>query len=141
MLLAPNGTYIGLGTDNRAFWVRITADTFNSPPAVPWIVSPKPGDMLYCGNSASLDWDIPYDDKGIADYEVMLEKWPTYCSTWCSAFGVSSVIVSSDRLDITNYLECDVPYRWIVRARDTEGAWSGWSEWVYFKVFAYVPVP
>jgi hypothetical protein len=138
MILAPDGTYVGLRGQNKAFWVKISVNLRNTPPAIPAIVSPQGNASLYCGQSASLDWDIPYDDTGIADYEVALEKWPLSCGTWCSVFTTSSIVVTSDSLDISNQLECDVPFRWAVRARDKDGAWSPWSEWTYFKVFSVV---
>jgi len=139
MLRSPDGTFVGLRSENKAFWVRIVVNLPpNSPPAIPAIVSPQNNVSLYCGQSAALDWDIPSDDTGIADYEVALEKWPLSCGTWCSAFNSNSVLVASDSLDITHQLECDVPFRWQVRARDKDGAWSGWSEWTYFKVFSVV---
>jgi len=134
MLLAPDGTYFGLGVENKAFWVRIVVNVPNSPPAVPAIVSPLQGGVLYCGYTNTLDWGIPYDDKGIADYEVMLEISPTYCSSGCSVFGSDSTFVASDQLDVSNYLKCGVSHRWNVRARDNEGAWSGWSDWTEFRV-------
>lgn len=134
MLLAPDGTYFGLGVKNKAFWVRLVVNVPNSPPAVPAIVSPQKGGTLECNTTSYLDWDIPYDNGGIAEYEVMLEISSTYCSSGCSVFGSGSTFVSSDQLDVSNYLKCGLPYRWSVRARDNEGAWSGWSEWTEFNV-------
>jgi len=134
MLLAPDGTYFGLGVENKAFWVRIVINVPNSPPAVPPNVSPLQGGVLYCGYTDTLDWDIPYDDKGVSEYEVMLEKLSDSCSSGCSVFGSSSIVVPGDQLDVTNYLQCGVPYRWSVRARDNEGAWSDWSDWTEFRV-------
>ena len=138
MLRAPDGTLFGMGTENKSFWVKIVVPVPNSPPAVPGIVSPLYGSTLYCNYPAYLDWNIPYDEGSVVEYEVMLEKWPAYCFTWCSAFGGSSVFVSNDTLDISTYLECDVPYRWSVRARDNDGAWSGWSTWTEFNVYYFI---
>ena len=135
MLRAPDGTVFGLGVENKAFWVRIVVDLPNSPPAVPGIVSPQQRDIMYCTATYDLDWDIPYDDNGIAEYEVMLEKSPSSCLAWCSAFSTSSVFVTSDTLDVSQYLDCGVLHRWRVRARDNDGAWSGWTEWMEFNVY------
>jgi hypothetical protein len=138
MLLAPDGTYFGLGVENKSFWVRITVEQQNSPPAVPAIVQPVRDGTLYCNTTAYLDWDVPYDDSGVVEYEVMLEGVSEYCYSWCPVFGESSVIVSTDYLDVTQYLQCDAPHRWNVRARDNEGAWSAWSGWIEFKVYSYI---
>ena len=138
MLLAPDGTLFGLGSENQTFWVRIVVEVPNSPPGVPTIVNPQQGEILYCNVAASLDWNIPYDDGNVVEYEVMLETWTEYCFSWCSVFGESSVFVSTDYLDITQYLGCDTPYRWNIRARDNEGAWSGWSGWVEFTTEPYI---
>ena len=135
MLLAPDGTYFGLGVENKSFWVRIAVNVPNSQPDIPAIVSPQHGSALYCGYPNSLDWTIPSDDSGVVEYEVVLEKWPATCFSWCSAFSTSSVFVSTDSLDVSNYLECNVNYRWSVRARDNDGAWSGWTNWTEFTVY------
>jgi len=136
MILAPDGTYFGLGVENKAFWVRIVVNVPNSAPAVPAIVSPPQGGSLYCGYPNALDWTVPYDDTGVVEYEVMLEKYAQVCYSWCSAFSTSSVFVSTDSLDVTNYLECGVSHRWRVRAKDRDGAWSGWSNWTEFIVYS-----
>lgn len=136
MLLAPDGTYFGLGVENKSFWVRIVVNVPNQQPDIPAIVSPQQGGTLYCGYPNALDWTIPYDDNGVVEYEVMLEKWPRACYSWCSAFSTSSVLVSTDSLDVSNYLECGVSHRWSVRARDGNGAWSGWSNWTEFIVYS-----
>jgi hypothetical protein len=137
MLLAPDGTYFGLGAENKSFWVKINAETQNSPPTVPAIILPEYGGILYCDVPAYLDWDVPYDDGAVVEYEVMLEGISKYCFSWCSVFQTSSVFVSVDHLDVSDYMECDAPYRWNVRARDNEGAWSGWSGWSEFKAEVY----
>jgi hypothetical protein len=135
MILAPDGTYFGLGLENKSFWVRITVNAPNPPPGVPSVVNPVQGGFLYCGYSNFLGWTVPYDDKGVVEYEVMLEKSVQTCYTWCSAFPTSSVFVATDSLDVSNILECDVSYRWSVRAKDTDGAWSGWTNWTEFIVY------
>jgi hypothetical protein len=132
MLLAPDGTYFGLGMENKSFWVKIVVNVPNSPPNVPAVFSPKSGELLSCGEAVILDWDVPYDDKGIAEYEVMLEASANYCSSGCSVFNSPSTFVSSDVLDVSRYLKCGIWYRWNVRARDTDGAWSDWSKWTEF---------
>lgn len=138
MLLAPDGTYFGLGVENKSFWVRITVELQNSPPAVPAIVQPVSGGTLFCNTTAYLDWDIPYDDGGVVEYEVMVEGMSNYCYSWCSVFETGSVFVTTDYLDVTGSLGCDAPHRWNVRAKDREGAWSGWSGWIEFKVYSYI---
>jgi hypothetical protein len=135
MLLAPDGPYFGLGIENKSFWVRIVVNVPNSPPDVPAIVSPLQGAKLYCGYSNSLDWSIPFDDSGVVEYEVILEKFTETCYSWCSAFSTGSVFVAADSLDVSNYLECGASHRWSVRARDKDGAWSGWSNWTEFVVY------
>jgi hypothetical protein len=70
------------------------------------------------------------------EYEVMLETWPTYCFSWCSVFSTSSVIVATDSVDVKDYLQCDISHRWSVRAKDRDGAWSGWSNWTEFMVYS-----
>jgi len=139
MLLAPDGTYFGLGVENRAFWVRIAVELSNQPPAIPGIISPQQASTLYCGDSTALDWTVAYDDSGVAEYEVMLESWPYYCYTWCSVFNTSSVFVTGDALDVIQYLACNTNYRWRVRAKDNDGAWGDWSAWTEFSV--YPPTP
>ena len=136
MLLAPDGTYFGLGVENKSFWVRIVVNVPNSPPAVPAVVSPVQSGVLYCGYPNFLDWTVPYDDTGVVEYEVMLETWPTYCFSWCSVFSTSSVVVATDSLDVKDYLQCDISHRWSVRAKDRDGAWSGWSNWTEFMVYS-----
>jgi hypothetical protein len=135
MLLAPDGTYFGLGVENKSFWVRIVVNVPNSPPGVPAIVSPVHDSFLYCGYPNSLDWTVPYDDGGVVEYELMLEKSVQTCYTWCSAFPTSSVFLATDSLDVSNLLECNVTYRWSVRAKDQDGAWSGWTNWTKFTVY------
>jgi hypothetical protein len=135
MLLAPDGTYFGLGAQNKAFWVRIVVNVPNQLPGVPSIVSPVQNSVLWCGSNNFLDWTVPYDDTGVVEYEVILEAYPRTCATWCSVFSTSSVLVSTDSLDVSNYLKCDAPHRWMVRARDKDGAWSGWSNWTEFIVY------
>ena len=135
MLLAPDGTYIGLGVENKSFWVRIVVNVPNAAPAVPAIVSPQQGSTLYCNSTNSLDWTIPYDDSAVVEYEVMLEHLSPYCYSWCSVFSTSSVFLATDSLDVSNYLQCNVNYRWSVRARDGDGAWSGWINWTEFNVY------
>jgi hypothetical protein len=135
MLLAPDGTYFGLGVEDKSFWVRIGVVVPNSLPGIPPIVSPLEGTEYNCGYSIVLDWMIPYDDKGIVEYEVLFEKATKECSTWCSAFSTASVLVSADSLDVTHDAQCGAVHRWSVRARDTDGAWSGWSSWNQIIVY------
>ena len=135
MLLAPDGTYFGLGVTNKAFWVRIVVNVPNSAPGIPAVVSPVQGGTLYCGYPNSLDWTVPYDDSGVVEYEVMLEKSVQTCYTWCSAFPTSSVFAGTDSLDVSNFLECNVSYRWSVRAKDKDGLWGGWTNWTEFIVY------
>jgi len=133
--LTPTWTLTSTPTPSPTRTPTITA-TLNLPPPAPIIVYPQEGKTLYCNlKDQNLDWDIPYDESGIAVYEVRLEKWPNYCFSWCAA---TTQIVSVDILDVSKYLECDVPFRWSVRARDKNGAWGPWSPWVNFKVFTYV---
>jgi len=133
--LTPTWTLTSTPTPSPTRTPTITA-TLNLPPPAPIIVYPQEGKTLYCNlKDQNLDWDIPYDESGIAVYEVRLEKWPNYCFSWCAA---TTQIVSVDILDVSKYLECDVPFRWSVRARDKHGAWGPWSPWVNFKVFTYV---
>ena len=136
MILAPDGTYFGLGVENKSFWVRIVVTAPNKPPAIPAIVSPAQDSTLYCGYPNWLDWTVPYDDTGVIEYEVMLEKFAQVCYTWCSAFSTSSVFGPTDSLDVTNYLECGVSHRWRVRAKDRDGLWSDWSNWTQFMVYS-----
>ncbi len=135
MLLAPDGTYFGLGVENKSFWVRIVVNVPNALPDVPAIVSPVQNSVLWCGSNNVLDWTVPYDDTGVVEYEVILEAYPRTCATWCSVFSTSSVLVSTDSLDVSNYLICGASHRWTVRARDRDGAWSGWSSWTEFMVY------
>jgi hypothetical protein len=136
MILAPNGTYFGLGVENKSFWVRIAVNAPNQLPAVPAIVSPAQDGTLYCSYPNTLDWTVPYDDTGVVEYEVMLEKYAQVCYSWCSAFSTGSVFVAIDSLDVTNDLECGVSHRWRVRAKDRDGAWSDWSNWTQFMVYS-----
>ena len=139
-LRAPDGTLFGLGQKNDTFFVKIVVPQSNQLPGIPGIVSPVQNGYLYCDYYPTLTWTVPYDDSGVVEYEVMLEGTPNYCFTWCSVFGSSSTFVANNTLDISQYVGCYAKYRWMVRARDKDGALGGWTQWNYFDTTVYYVV-
>ena len=75
MILAPDGTSFGLGVENKSFWVRIVVDRAEPTPGCTRGRQPYAGQHPLLRLSQRLDWTVPYDDTGVVEYEVMLEKY------------------------------------------------------------------
>jgi hypothetical protein len=136
-LLAPDGTYIGLGVENTAFWTRIVVPSIATTTAPDW-EGPYPPTTLYPANYSAigcssmmyltLAWKDAYDESGISQYEVLVEvsidgkPWDTV-GTWPTAKLSQDIEVS-----------CGYSYRWSVRAQDTAQNWGGYGDYQYFDM-------
>jgi len=93
-----------------------------TPPPVPSPAVPANGLALSCRSSQTLAW-LPVDDpSGIAGYYVKVEVQVTK-GNWQSAAGYGPV--TGKQVDAT--VNCGGIYRWMVRAQDGAGNYSGWS--------------
>jgi hypothetical protein len=92
-----------------------------------------------CGDDGpiSLHWDAPPDTSGIEGYEIMLTVGSYEIMLANSGEVILKVPVSHPPtgFDITPYLlnYCGDIFEARVRAIDPEGAWSDWSEPIYFE--------
>jgi hypothetical protein len=120
MLLAPNGTYFGLGTENKFFWVKIVVPEPNKPPPAPSIVSPLKDDR-FCQGAISLKWNASSDPSGIAAYKIQVWRYD-------SQNPLLELVVSSSSTNHTTPEYNDLgAYAWAVSAQDGEGAWGASS--------------
>lgn len=135
-LLAPDGTYFGLGIENKAFWVRISVIstptvTPNLAPPAPGIVSPS-NDASFCsGFSVLLDWNEPYDASGIAAYNVEIWRYDDKSANWVKWLDE---IVSASTTEYTTPAYDSGNYAWIIAAEDREGVWGTWSDYNYYRM-------
>jgi len=102
------------------------ADT--TPPPVPSPAVPANGLELTCRATQTLVWLPVTDPSGIDGYYVKLER--EVSGNWQSAGGYGPV--SGKQVDVT--VECGIRYRWMVRAEDGAGNYSGWSAPSTFSV-------
>ncbi|HKG54759.1 MAG TPA: NBR1-Ig-like domain-containing protein [Anaerolineales bacterium] len=135
-LLAPDGTYFGLGVENKAFWVRISVIstptvTPNLAPSAPGIVSPSNGASFCAGFSVLLDWNEPYDASGIAAYNVEVWRYDDKSATWVKWLDE---IVSASTTEYTTPAYDSGNYAWIIAAQDREKVWGPWSDYNYYKM-------
>ncbi|MCB9110442.1 MAG: Ig-like domain-containing protein [Anaerolineales bacterium] len=93
-----------------------------TPPPVPSPAVPADGLTLACRSTQNLVWIPVNDPSGISGYYVKLEM-QTSPGNWQSAGGFGPV---SDK-QVTVNVQCGVYYRWMVRAQDGAGNFSGWS--------------
>jgi hypothetical protein len=135
MILAPDGTYIGLDTKNTAFWTRIVVPSIATTTAPDW-EGPYPPQAVYpanyssvsCSSMTYLAWADAYDESGISQYEVLLEisvdgkSWDTV-GTWLTP-----------KLSQDIPLNCWYTYRWTVRAMDAAQNWGQYGDYQYFDV-------
>jgi Predicted solute binding protein len=136
MLLAPDGTYFGLGLENKAFWVRISAIstptvTPNPAPPAPGIVSPSNGEIFCVGSSVLLDWNEPYDASGITAYNLKIWRYDDKSANWVKWLDE---IVSASTTEYTTPAYDLGNYAWTIAAQDSEGAWGTWSDSSYYKM-------
>lgn len=134
MLLGPDGTYFGLGAENKSFWLKIDVTTPvtltpNTAPAAPVMVSPANGAKLCSGYTVSLDWNDGYDPSGIAAYSIQV--WENQKGTWVKILDDK---VSGSVTQYTTPLYYTGSYAWIIAAEDNEGAWGSWSAYSYFNM-------
>ena len=132
MLLAPDGTYFGLGAENKAFWTRIVVPVPNAAPPAPGIVSPLTGSTSFCsGYSVSLAWNEPYDASGISTYNVLVWQYDDKSANWMK---LVDVLVPASSTEYATPILYTGSYAWAVAAQDNEGAWGAWSADNYFGV-------
>jgi hypothetical protein len=139
----PTPTFTPTLTSTPSFTPTLTStktpsptNTFNAPPSVPVVIYPKPYDTVFCdGSSVALDWDVPYDAGGIAEYQVWLQV--NQNGQWLDVFREE--FMTNSWLDITEVVKkyCGYSLSGSVRAKDNEGVWGGWSPWTDF----YTKVP
>ncbi len=79
--------------------------------------------MVCDGSSVALDWDVPYDAGGIAEYQVWLQV--NQNGQWLDVFREEYTTTS--RLDITEVVKkyCGYTLSGSTRAKDNEGS-LGW---------------
>jgi hypothetical protein len=136
MLLAPDGTYFGLGIENKSFWVRIAVIstptvTPNSAPPAPGIVGPSNNASFCSGFSVLLDWNEPYDTSGIAAYNVEIWRYDDKSANWVKWLDET---VSASATEYATPAYDSGYYAWIIAAQDREGAWGTWSADNYDKM-------
>jgi len=105
------------------------ADT--TAPPVPTLMVPANGLSIACKPSQTLTWLPVTDPSGIGQYQVLVERSSDNVN-WGAAPG-SPIEGLSDKTTTVN-TECGWYYRWRVRAIDTAGNASGWSNWFYFSI-------
>jgi hypothetical protein len=103
------------------------ADT--TPPPVPSPAVPANGLALSCRSSQTLAWLPVTDPSGIAGYYVKLEL-EIKQGQWQSAGGYGPV--TGKQVDVN--VQCGGVYRWMVRAQDGAGNYSGWSAPSHFSI-------
>jgi hypothetical protein len=101
----------------------------NTPPPTPTPAVPANGLELSCRTSQTLVWMPVTDPSGIDGYYVKLERESTP-GNWVSAGGYGPV--SGKQVDVP--VDCGGRYRWMVRAQDGAGNYSGWSAPSAFSV-------
>jgi hypothetical protein len=146
MILAPDGTYFGVGTKNTAFWTKIVVPSIVTTVAPDW-EGPYPPEAVYPANFSrigcsgtkyiTLKWTEAYDPSGISQYEVFVET---------SVYGdpgkiVDAQIWPTDQLSYDIVVACGYSYRWNVQAQDVAQNWGGYGADQYFDVVNDVPVP
>ena len=104
-----------------------SADT--TPPPVPSPAVPANGLALSCRSSQTLAWLPVSDPSGIAGYYVKLELEITQ-GQWQSAGGYGPV--TGKQVDVN--VICGGIYRWMVRAQDGAGNFSGWTAPSHFSI-------
>lgn len=129
-------TFTPSPTANIIFAPPITTIAPNVPPSAPVIVFPAQNGNASCNKDSYVRWNPPFDETGIAVYEIQLEakNASPFCplNFYCSIFGSSNPQTQNDIYNTTGNIECTVSYRVAVRARDKAGLWSDWSPWIYF---------
>ncbi len=103
------------------------ADT--TPPPTPTPAVPANGLELSCRTSQTLVWMPVSDPSGIDGYYVKLERESTP-GNWVSAGGYGPI--NGKQVDVS--VDCGGRYRWMVRAQDGAGNYSGWSAPSAFSV-------
>ncbi len=108
------------------FTPTLAPDT--TPPPVPAPQSPANNTTVGCASSVDLTWATVSDPSGIATYYIKLEK-EISADTWQSAGGYTA---STNQVNVP--IDCDLRYRWMVRAEDGAGNLSDWSAPATFGV-------
>ena len=132
MLLTPGGTYVGLGSENKPFWVNITipavTDILVDPepsqpdtvlPAAPEGLDPDFEAQIYCkmnDGQLSLQWKEPYDESGIKGYEVVVESAPID-----GFVDPGKKVYQTDAPWVVIPIDCGFAYKWYVSAIDGAG--------------------
>ena len=99
------------------------------PPPAPTPVVPANGLALTCRSTQTLAWMPVNDSSGIDGYYVKLEK-EISAGNWQSAGGYGPL--NDKQVDVP--VVCGIRYRWMVRAQDGAGNYSGWSAPSIFSV-------
>ncbi len=107
-------------TDTPTPTIVPPADT--TPPPAPAPSSPSNGSVVACASTQTLTWAAVTDPSGITGYYVKLEKEIT-AGNWQSAGGYGPV----NGTQVSVNIDCGIHYRWMVRAQDGAGNYSGWS--------------
>jgi len=101
----------------------------NTPPPAPSPAVPANGLELSCRLTQTLVWMPVSDPSGIDGYYVKLERESTP-GNWVSAGGYGPI--NGKQVDVS--VDCGGRYRWMVRAQDGAGNYSGWSAPSAFSV-------
>jgi hypothetical protein len=117
------------GTVDRSVTVNVSEPPDTNPPPAPTPAVPADGLTLSCRAEQTLAWQPVSDASGISGYYVKLERQIT-AGEWQSVRGWGPV----NGKQVEAEVQCGVFYRWAVRAQDTAGNYSEWSEWSDFSV-------
>lgn len=100
-----------------------------TPPPVPVPVVPANGLSINCKATQTLAWQPVSDPSGISGYYVKLER-NSGSGEWQSIGGYGPI--TGKQVDVP--VECGIYYRWMVRAQDGAGNYSGWSSASAFAI-------
>ena len=106
--------------------------TEGKPPRAPRALSPAKGQRV--GTLApTLRWRQPEGNDDIVDYQIMVSRWPhcrlPHCANLYGTLGRNDA-----RFDVPpGWLTPRTTFYWKVRAKDSVGDWSAWSDVAAFR--------
>ena len=121
------------GNVDRSVTVNVTPLPDTTAPPVPSPVEPDGDEELDCSGSqeVTLRWSSVQDDRGGAVVYFVKVEGQVTVDTWQTVGGWGPL--TNNRVDVTN-LDCGGIYRWTVRAQDSAGNPSNWSQWAHFSI-------